>query len=300
MNVIFDTDMLGDDLFALYAMMSDERIRLTGITTFGRITSALGRARMAEAFLKERGSYRIDIVPGADSPMLQPPRKGCMYCNQELCSLLDKWCYEGDSWIKSLSAAQYIVDKTREEKCTILATGPLTNIALALLLDSSLKERIEGVFLMGGVHTIPGNSSPVAEANIFNDADAASIVFRTLSGIHIIPYDLTMQVTLSEEETMAMEDPFLRSVGLSCCRSHKDRGGRSEIPLHDYLAYLAMVDDSVIGYEEHCIDIDNGKGPARGMMILRGNGEGKSFYGVSVNREKARSMATSDLRISLC
>lgn len=60
---------------------------------------------------------------------------------------------------------------------TLVPLAPMTNVALAVLLEPAIVERVKEVVLMGGATSVPGNASPVAEANIHNDPEAASIVF---------------------------------------------------------------------------------------------------------------------------
>ncbi len=63
------------------------------------------------------------------------------------------------------------------QKIILAPVGPLTNIALALMLEPRIVERAAGVVLMGGAATVNGNANPAAEANIWHDPHAADLVF---------------------------------------------------------------------------------------------------------------------------
>ncbi|MHA2305906.1 MAG: nucleoside hydrolase [Candidatus Hodarchaeales archaeon] len=90
---------------------------------------------------------------------------------------------------------------------TILALGPLTNIANSLLLDPSIKEKILRIDIMGGAVDVPGNignvypqiPNYVAEWNFYIDPHAVDIVFSTIENIRLIPLDATDQVPITSE-----------------------------------------------------------------------------------------------------
>lgn len=74
---------------------------------------------------------------------------------------------------------------------TIVAIGPLGNLALALRLEPELPKLVKGVSIMGGAAFVPGNVTPVAEANIWNDAYAAEIVFAADWELTMFGLDVT-------------------------------------------------------------------------------------------------------------
>ena len=302
-NLFFDSDLLGDDFFALYGIIRNPEMRLLGITTFGRRVTAIERARMAQVFLSMHGAEGIDIVPGADRPIMQEVRKSCTFCDDQMQWLRTNW-EEGKEYGCDLldeNASSYLIRRSKElGHISLLCTGPLTNIALAIAMDSSFPSRIDSLYFMGGVHSIQGNSSPVSESNVRNDPEAASIVFRNVKGIHVIPYDITMQVVLSREEVLSIGDDFFRDTALSCCRSHECRaGGSSIMPMHDYLAYLAMSSPSIVGYRRCSADIECSFSPCRGMMILRDSDTAETFYGCSVDAAAAHECLVRDFGVSI-
>ncbi|HBL21802.1 MAG TPA: nucleoside hydrolase, partial [Alteromonas mediterranea] len=91
------------------------------------------------------------------------------------------------------SSAQFIVDMARKYpgEITIVAIGPLGNLALALRLEPDLPKLVKGVSIMGGAAFVPGNVTPVAEANIWNDAHAAEIVFAAEWELTMFGLDVT-------------------------------------------------------------------------------------------------------------
>ena len=290
MKVIFDSDLLGDDFFALDALVDNEDIELLAVCSFGRITTALNRARMVQEFLEKKGKKGIAIVPGADRPLLQTPSKGCLYCNNELMCLLNGWSAEkkySNPIIEDLSAAEYIASVLRKETdVTILSTGPMTNVALALSIAPDIAGNISNFVTMAGVHFLQGNKSPVSESNIFNDVDAAKIVLRSLKNVTMVPLDVTLKFCVSSDEVEELDSKFFRDVSLACCKSHLDRGDKSIMPMHDYLAYLALIDSDVLTYERCEVDVDNSGNRTRGMLLFKWCEDGPVKYAVNLDLKK--------------
>src|SRR5262249_49883932 len=92
--------------------------------------------------------------------------------------------------------AQFIVEAimSRPGKLTLVPIGPLTNIAMALKLEPRIVQATNRVVLMGGTAFAPGNVSPVAEANIYNDPEAAAIVFGAGWQVVMVGLDVTTRV----------------------------------------------------------------------------------------------------------
>ena len=111
-------------------------------------------------------------------------------------------------------------------KLTLVATGPLTNIALAVMREPDLPRLIKRFVIMGGAFGAPGNVTPRAEFNIWHDPEAARIVFRVFGGVGATPVvavglDVTRKTTFDEDDVAA----FARAV------AGKPRG-TSARPLH--------------------------------------------------------------------
>jgi inosine-uridine nucleoside N-ribohydrolase len=99
------------------------------------------------------------------------------------------------------SSAQFIVDMARQYpgEITIVAIGPLGNLALALRLEPELPKLVKAVSIMGGAAFVRGNVTPVAEANIWNDAYAAEIVFAADWELNMFGLDVTNSCPFSPE-----------------------------------------------------------------------------------------------------
>lgn len=156
----------------------------------------------------------------------------------------------------------------------ILAIGPLTNLAEALTVDPTLPERIRRVTIMGGAVEVPGNITPIAEANIFNDPEAAEIVVAAPWTITLVPLDVTMDHVITAEEVeglAASDDPLLHAVALAFELYLDFYAGVFEsrsAALHDPLAALVALDLlPVTGRLEGPITVETEAGAERGRTI---------------------------------
>ena len=165
-----------------------------------------------------------------------------------------------------MPAPAFYVDALRkaEEPITIVAVGPLTNLAAALIMDHSIVNNIERIVIMGGGYTC-ANRTPVAEFNIWADPDAAQWVIHCGAEILMVPLDATSATAF----TKADADDF-RRLGTFCgdfcadlidLRIDADRAINPECPdeataIHDALALVATMDESVLkDVEEVRMDI---------------------------------------------
>src|SRR5207253_8413210 len=108
--------------------------------------------------------------------------------------------------VESETAAEMLVRLANEYpgELRVIAVGPLTNLALALQLDPNLPALVRDVTIMGGAAFVPGNISPVAEANIFNDAEAAAAVMEADWPVTLVPLDVTMNHRFDEAHRAAL------------------------------------------------------------------------------------------------
>lgn len=102
-------------------------------------------------------------------------------------------------------------------KITLVALGPLTNIAKAIQKDSEIMSKLKEIVIMGGAIKIPGNKNRVAEFNIFVDPEAADIVFRFPVKKTLVPLDACNHVKLTlgyfqQIENKKLKEPILSMI----------------------------------------------------------------------------------------
>ena len=197
-RVIYDTDPGVDDAMALYYALAHPDIDVVGVTTtFGNVTVAQA-ARNALYLLAIAGRSRVPVTQGVAAPLVKvgeaPPDH--IHGADGLGNLPQR--VATDNRLDARNSAQFIVDMARRHpgEITVVAVGPLGNLALALALEPALPRLLRKVVVMGGAVLEPGNVSPVAEANIWNDPHAADLVFTAGFDLTMVGLDVTHQVIL--------------------------------------------------------------------------------------------------------
>jgi inosine-uridine nucleoside N-ribohydrolase len=196
-KVIYDTDPGVDDAMALYYALAHKQIDVVGITTtFGNVS--VDQAVTNALYLTALAQRTIPVTKGAKTPWVKhgeaPP--DFIHGADGLGNLPRR---QATSHVADpRSSAQFIVDMAHAHpgEITLVAVGPLGNLATALKLEPALPKLLKEVIIMGGAIVEPGNVSPVAEANIWNDPHAADKVFCAGWKLTMVGLDVTHQVIL--------------------------------------------------------------------------------------------------------
>lgn len=196
-NVIFDTDPGVDDAMALYFALAHPDINVLGITTiFGNVTAQ--QATKNALYLTRIAGVEIPVAQGALVPLVKAPGTppGFIHGDDGLGNLAKRIIVKGQA--EKCSAAEYIVNMARAHpgEITLVAVAPQTNLALALKIEPDLPKLLKEVVLMAGTVIEPGNVSPVSEANVWNDPDAADLVFTAGWNLTMVGLDVTHRVVL--------------------------------------------------------------------------------------------------------
>lgn len=275
MKILFDTDPGIDDAMALLMLARDPRAELIGITTvFGNAsvdTTTANALSMCERF-------RIDapVARGAAQPLVNAPR--------EFPWLIHGHDGLGDTSpalakhrvVDALPAPAFISAMARRHSgaLTIVAVGPLTNLAVALHQDDALVGHIERVVVMGGAfgeRGHRGNISPVAEANFYNDPHAADRVLNARWPVTVVGLDVTHEISMSNAylaelaEDGGEEGRFIWEITRvyeAFCRGRTGDG----IYSHDASAVACALDPTPFAMRHGPVRVV-GEGAALGMSI---------------------------------
>jgi purine nucleosidase len=198
-KVIFDTDPGIDDAMALLFLRNHPLIDVIGITTvFGNGT--IEDTTRNALFLKDAWQIDATIAKGAGVPF-SPHRAGgtpprIVHGDNALGNVAVP---EEVSQPDERPAYRFIIDAVRADpgNVVIVAVGRMTNLALALREDPEIAGLVRQVVIMGGAFTVPGNVSPVAEANIMGDPEAADMVLTAAWNVVVVGLDVTMKTVMT-------------------------------------------------------------------------------------------------------
>jgi pyrimidine-specific ribonucleoside hydrolase len=273
-SLIIDTDPGVDDAFALALAASSPEVDLIGVTTvFGNVPLA----RTTDNALRLLSLFGRDDVPvaaGADRPLVHPLQwPAHAHGSDGLSGRADTLPPPGRD-VDGRDAVTLLVDllTAAPSPVTIVAVGPLTNVALLLAAHPGLRSRIARLVVMGG-GIAGGNATPSAEFNIASDPEAARrvLVEEDLPTV-LVPLDLTMRcavdtVWLGE---LAESGPVGETlVGLTpTYRAYYQRSlGFDGLVMHDALAVAEAVRPGVLTTARYPLDVDCTFGPGRGSVV---------------------------------
>jgi inosine-uridine nucleoside N-ribohydrolase len=245
-KVILDVDPGIDDAMALCLAMMDPEVDVVGVTAVGGNVAAAQATRNVQAIVEQLDPPRWPRLGAASDPDtgLSVDRKS-LYGSDGL----------GDtSFVVAerqhlLPSEKVICDQVRDapHEVTIVALGPLTNIARAIIRDPELPALIGRIVIMGGTVAGPGNITPAAEFNMYCDAPSAQGVFRSPSTKTLVPLDVTNRVELSYDLFNRLPDEstrvgrLLRALLPPAFRGYRQQFGLEGIHVHDTVTLMTLM-----------------------------------------------------------
>lgn len=268
--VIIDTDPGHDDAIALMMAMSSDRLDIRGITIVAgnnTLENTTGNAlRILEHFGRDIGVYR-----GAEHPMVQVLEIPEGFHGK---TGLDGTTLPQTTRKAEADNAVAFMEKalrTSEERVTIIAVGPLTNVATLLVAAPELKDRIRAICLMGGA-AIGGNWTPAAEFNIWQDPEAAHIVFSSGIPVTMCGLDVTYKSSLFGEDLerirkLENKAGKLATEILSFYGKAVSGRGNEGIAIHDAVAVAKILKPELFQSEMYNVVIDLDGRYTRGCTV---------------------------------
>nr|WP_298248562.1 nucleoside hydrolase [uncultured Halomonas sp.] len=203
--IIFDTDPGVDDAQAIAIALRHPAIELLGMTTtYGNVDIEV--ATHNALLLAQLAGHEIPVAQGAAAPLVKTRHAPPTHIHGAN-GLGDIPLPAVNRQAESRSAAQFIVDTVNERpaEVTLVAVGPLGNLAAALQLDPTIIDKVKRVVVMGGSIREGGNVTPVAEANMFNDPDAAARVLTAGWPLTLVGLDVTHRCVLTPAHMAKIE-----------------------------------------------------------------------------------------------
>jgi purine nucleosidase len=254
--VLVDTDPGIDDALALHYLVATGGWDLKAITAVAGnvpLPSAVANARRLAAVL---GIERdVPVYGGCPKPLMRDLETAQHVHGDD--GLVGVVLPRPGVAERREHAVQVINELARQYsgELTIVAIGPLTNVAAALILDPSLAQRVGRLVFMGGAVNVPGNTPPgVAEFNIYVDPEAARIVAESGIPFTMVGLDATEQAILSRKQLENLDyasarSGFTREILDHYLAFYKQSTGREACALHDPLAVAVAADPGWVKLE---------------------------------------------------
>lgn len=269
-RIIIDTDPGIDDSLAILLALASPEVKLEGLTVVHGNCSAEQGTINALSILELAGAGHVPVATGCDLPLVQP-------------SLLAPETHGGQGlgYAKlpaplSQPTVQHGCDFLIEQimsnpgEITLVAIGPLTNVAMALRLEPRIAQNVKDVIIMGGAIRHEGNTTPMAEFNTFVDPHAAHMVYHSGMPITLVPLDATYQVVLTHADVDRLKGlpsgipQFIEDATRFYMEFHDEYQQIDGCVINDPLALALTFAPNLCDYETHYVDVDINSGVSMG------------------------------------
>lgn len=204
-HIILDSDPGIDDSLAILLALASPEIVLDGISTIHGNASTEQVTKNALSILELAKASHVPVFKGCDVPLVKD-------------SLLGPETH-GDTGLgyaklpdpqtqpKIQHGSDYLIEQimSRPGEVTLVALGPLTNVAIAIRKEPRIVQNVKEVFVMGGAIQHPGNTTALAEFNTYVDPHAAHVVFHSGMPMILTPLDVTYQCIFTKDDLNRLE-----------------------------------------------------------------------------------------------
>lgn len=271
-SILIDCDPGHDDMVAIMVAVASPELELVGVTTVAGNQTGAKTCQNALKTLTLIGETGIPVARGADKPLFRdltvaPEIHGVSGLDG---ADLPEPGFRGVEQHAVDFLIQTIMESSRP--LTLVPTGPLTNVALAMLKDPRITTKLERIVLMGGA-VFDSNITPAAEFNIYVDPEAAKVVFGSGVPLTMVGLDVTNKALFGFddiERLAAMNGKVSRVVAPLLkffARANRDIFGFDGAPLHDALAVAHLIAPEVIRTRKLNVEIETDGALTRGRTV---------------------------------
>jgi inosine-uridine nucleoside N-ribohydrolase len=284
-HLLIDTDPGIDDALAILLALASPEAHIEAVTVVaGNVPVDLATANARRILAVAAPTPMPPVIRGAEAPLKRTLVTAGHVHGQDGLGNLDRFVEpdgrlrypEPPPVIETRSAAEAILETVDRwgPELTVVALGPLTNLAAAAALDARRLARAGRVVVMGGAITVSGNVTPAAEFNFFVDPEAAAQVLEAGLAVELIPLDVTRRVVLAqavltERLRRCPDDRIARFIldftlhGFAFGASQEGGG----IVLHDPLAMAVALDPSLVTFEPMSVEVECEGKLTRGLSL---------------------------------
>jgi len=270
--ILIDCDPGHDDMVAIMVAVASPELELVGVTTVAGNQTGAKTYLNALKTLTLIGETGIPVARGADKPLFRdltvaPEIHGVSGLDG---ADLPEPGFQGVEQHAVDFLIQTIMESSRP--LILVPTGPLTNVALAMLKDPRITTKLERIVLMGGA-VFDSNITPAAEFNIYVDPEAAKVVFGSGVPLTMVGLDVTNKALFGFddiERLAAMQGKVSRVVAPLLkffAQANRDIFGFDGAPLHDALAVAHLIKPEVIKTRRLNVEIETDGELTRGRTV---------------------------------
>tara|TARA_Y100000590_G_scaffold457933_1_gene611593 strand:- start:2449 stop:3393 length:945 start_codon:yes stop_codon:yes gene_type:complete len=276
-NIILDCDPGHDDAVAIMLAAASNEIKILGITCVGGNTGLDNTVNNALKVCTLIERTDLKIYSGASKPIHHDLFTAeYVHGKTGLDKKGDPIIVNPEYKVQDQNAIDFIVDacKFSQDQIYLCPTGPLTNIALSLQKDPSIKEKIKEIVFMGGAAMCLGNTTPSAEFNIYVDPHAANIVLSSGIPLTMMGLDVTHQVNVNKKVIKSMNEnnnkssKFFGELMEFYTIFHKKLYETEDTPLHDPCVIAYLLDPNIFSGKFVNVKVEENSELTRGETVV--------------------------------
>lgn len=274
-KTLLDCDPGIDDALALFLALASPEIELLGVTTVAGNASVEDETANALSLLRMANRTHIPVVMGCARPLIKT-----------LVTAADTHGPTGMGYAQlpaaatkplAMHAVDFIIEQVRAapHEVTLVAVGPLTNLALAVRKAPEIVPLVKHVICMGGAIHHPGNMLLSAEFNVWVDPHAAHIIYHSGLPITLVPLDVTYQCIWTHDHTRRLRErlptspisQFIADATRFYIEFHQREQGIDGCAINDALAMALVFAPDLVQTQPLYVDVALADGPAQAMTI---------------------------------
>lgn len=269
-RIILDTDPGIDDSLAILLALASPEISLEGLSVVHGNSSTQQGTINALSVLELAKASHIPVYQGCDLPLVQPSLLAPETHGEQGIGYAKLSAPLGQPKVQK--GSDYLIKKIMSSpgEITLVAIGPLTNIALAIRQEPRIVENVKEVFIMGGAIRHEGNTTPLAEFNTYVDPHAAQIVFHSGMPITLTPLDVTYQCVFLKDDMnrlLKIDSPitkFIADATRFYMEFHDEYQSIEGCVINDPMTLALTFMPEICDYQELYVDVDLSGGVSMG------------------------------------
>lgn len=269
-HIILDSDPGIDDSLAILLALASPEIVLDGISTIHGNASTKQVTKNALSILELAKASHVPVFKGCDVPLvkdslLSPETHGDTGLGYAKLP-------ESQTQPQTQHGSDYLIEQimSRPGEVTLVALGPLTNVALAIRKEPRIVQNVKAVFIMGGAIQHPGNTTALAEFNTYVDPHAAHVVFHSGMPMILTPLDVTYQCIFTKDDLNRLEQidsPITKFISDSTrfyMEFHDEYQSIDGCVINDPMTLALTFMPEICDYQDLVVDVDISTGVGLG------------------------------------